>query len=67
MAYAKRHTLWECDDSPRMLHHANINTTNGRYYLGNVFDEPEIHARNIHFDFVAVYGSLEPGQPFGFR
>ena len=38
-----------------------------RYYLGNIFDEPRIHARNHHYDFVTVYGPLEPGQPFGFR
>ena len=50
-----------------MLHHANINTSNGRYYLGNVFNEPIIHARNNMYDYVAVYGSLAPGKPFGFR
>ena len=59
--------LWVCDDAPRMLHHANINTSNGRYYLGNVFNEPIIHARNNMYDYVAVYGSLAPGKPFGFR
>jgi hypothetical protein len=32
-----------------------------------VFKEPSIHARNHNFDFVAVYGSLAPGEPFGFR
>ena len=64
---AKRHTFWRCDVSPRMLHHGNIDTTSGRYYLGNVFLEPTIHARNRYFDYVSVYGSLEPGEPFGFR
>ena len=38
-----------------------------RYYLGNVFNEPIIHARNNMYDYVAVYGSLAPGKPFGFR
>ena len=65
--YAGRHVLWVCDDAPRMLHHANINTSNGRYYLGNVFNEPIIHARNNMYDYVSVYGSLAPGKPFGFR
>ena len=67
MAAAKRHVLWECTQPPRMLHHGNIDTATGKYFLGNIFDEPRIHARNNNFDYVAVYGSLEPGQPFGFR
>lgn len=65
--FAGRHTFWECEQSPRMLHHGNIDTATGRYYLGNVFAEPQIHARNRYFDFVSVYGSLEPGKPWGFR
>ena len=67
LRYAGRFTLWECDDSPKMIHHGNMDTQTGRYFLGNVFDEPAIHGRNNHYDFVAVYGSLEPGEPFGFR
>ena len=66
-AYAGRHVLWVCDDEPRMTHHGNVNTSNGRYYLGNVFDEPIIHARNNHFEFIEAYGSLDAGDPFGFR
>lgn len=62
-----RKTFWSCNQSPRMLHHGNIDTETGRYYLGNVFAEQSIHARNRHFDFVSVYGSLEPGEAFGFR
>jgi hypothetical protein len=62
-----RHMLWVCKESPRMIHHGNINTSSGRYFLGNIFNEPMIHARNDHFDFVEVYGSLEEGAPFGFR
>lgn len=50
-----------------MIHHGNLNTSSGRYFLGNVFDEPIIHARSDHYDFVEVYGSLKPGEPFGFR
>jgi hypothetical protein len=45
----------------------HISAETGRYYLGNVFAEQTIHARNRYFDFVSVYGSLEPGEPFGFR
>jgi len=50
-----------------MIHHGNMDTDTGQYQLGNVFKEPSIHARNHNFDFVAVYGSLAPGEPFGFR
>lgn len=67
LADAKRKVFWSCEDHPRMLHHGNIDTSSGKYFLGNVFLEPTIHARNHYFDFVSVYGSLEPGQPFGFR
>ena len=67
LANAGRKTLWSCDESPRMLHHGNINTERGLYELGNVFKEPAIHARNHNFDYVAAYGSLEKGEPFGFR
>jgi len=66
-AYGGKHVLWVCDDEPRMTHHGNINTTNGRYYLGNVFDEPVIHARNNHFEYIEAYGTFEAGSPFGFR
>lgn len=65
---AGRKTLWSCDQSPKMLHHGNIDTATGRYYLGNIFAEQSIHQRNRYFDFVSVYGSLEPGGgAFGFR
>ena len=67
LANEGKHTLWQCHESPRMLHHGNMNTEKGLYELGNVFKEPSIHARNHNFDFVAVYGSLEKGEPFGFR
>jgi len=59
--------LWVCNDEPRMVHHANVDTQSGRYYLGNVFAEPTIHARNNFFDFISIYGSLKPGEPWGFR
>lgn len=67
LRYSGRYTLWECDASPRMLHHGNIDTQTGRYQLGNVFDEQTIHARSHNYDFVAIYGSLAAGEPFGFR
>ena len=63
----KRHTYWACEESPKMLHHGNMDTETGKYQLGNVFLEPAIHARNHNFDYVAVYGSLKEGEPFGFR
>ena len=59
--------LWNCNEQPRMVHHANMDTATGRYFLGNVFAEPTIHARNNFFDFFSIYGSLKPGEPFGFR
>jgi hypothetical protein len=59
--------LWNCKDEPRLVHHANMDTQSGRYYLGNVFAEPTIHARNNFFDFFSLYGSLKPGEPWGFR
>ena len=62
-----RKTLWSCNKSPKMLHHGNIDTATGQYLLGNVFAEQTIHARNRYFDFISVYGSLDAGQPFGFR
>ena len=37
---AGRFTFWSCEQAPRMLHHANIDTATGRYFLGDVFKEP---------------------------
>ena len=67
LAAGGRHTLWTCHQPPRMVLHGNMDTASGRYVLGNIFAEQTIHARNNFFDFVSVYGSLEPGEPFGFR
>ena len=64
-----RFTYWWCYDPPRLINHADINVTSGKYWLGNIFQEPVIHARNAHYDYVAIYGDLSSDTqgPFGFR
>jgi len=61
-------TFWYCKDEPRMVHQANINVTNGKYILGDIWNEPHIHGRNSFYDFFAAYGDLkENGGAFGLR
>jgi hypothetical protein len=36
MAEAGRHTLWNCNVPPVMIHHGNMDTDTGQYQLGNV-------------------------------
>jgi hypothetical protein len=63
-----RYTFWRCDDEPRMLHQANINTVTAQYSLGNIFIEPHIHGRNSQYDYFSVFGDLsESGGAFGLR
>lgn len=52
-----------------MLHQANIDTQTGRYYLGNIFEDPHIHGRNTVYDYFAVYGDVSRNGTgdFGFR
>ena len=42
-------TLWLCNDDPKMVHQANIDVTTGKYYLGNIWNEPHIHGRNLWY------------------
>jgi len=62
------YTFWYCNDEPRMIHVGNIDVVSDRYELGNVWNEPRIHARNAWHNFFSVYGDLEPnGASFGMR
>ena len=51
-----------------MIHVTDIDMVSDRYKLGNVWEEPRIHARNAWHNFFSVYGDLEPnGASFGMR
>ena len=51
-----------------MVHQAQIDVATGQYFLGNIWGEPHIHARNSWYDYVSAYGDLEEnGGAFGLR
>lgn len=63
-----RLTFWYCDESPRMVHEADIDVLTGKYKLGHIFKEHHIHARNSWHDYFSAYGDLnEGGGAFGMR
>jgi len=65
---AGNYTFWYCNDEPRMVHHANIDVTSGKYKLGNIFTQPHTHGRNSQYDYFSTYGDLEEnGGAFGMR